>query len=164
MVKCIKLLTYVKAPGVDGLAAEHYIHGLGRSLPLNISSILTLCLRHGLVPDTFLHGVLIPLYKTGKAAHLASSYRPVTLSVALSKVLELHILHMCQQHQPNPAQFGFATDLGIDMAVALAHDVSEHFYRRGSPVSSIETSDNHHISYAYLSHVKLMPMTQNTGL
>ena len=31
-------------------------------------------------------------------------------------------------------------------------------------ISSIETSDNHHISYAYLSHVKPMPMTQNTGL
>ena len=134
VVKCIKLLTYGKAPGVDGLAAEHYIHGLGSSLPLHISSILTLCLRHGLVPDTFLHGVLIPLYKTGKAAQLASSYRPVTLSVTLSKVLELHILHMCQQHQPHPAQFGFATDRGTDMAIALAHDVSEHFNRRGSPV------------------------------
>ena len=134
VVKCIKLLTYGKAPGVDGLAAEHYIHGLGSSLPLYISSILTLCLRHGLIPDTFLHGVLITLYKTGKGAHLASSYRPVTLSVTLSNVLELHILHMCQQDQPHPAQFGFATDRGTDMAIALAHDVSEHFNRRGSPV------------------------------
>ena len=70
----------------------------------------------------------------GKAAHLASSYRPVTLSVTLCKVLELHILHMCQQHQPHPAQFGFASDRGTDMAIALAHDVSEHFSRRGSPV------------------------------
>ncbi len=35
----IKLLTYGKAPaGVDGLAAEHYIHGLGSSLPFHISS------------------------------------------------------------------------------------------------------------------------------
>ena len=51
VVNCIKLLTYGKAPGVDGLAAEHYIHGLGSSLPFHISSILTLCLRHGLVPD-----------------------------------------------------------------------------------------------------------------
>ncbi len=50
VVKCIKLLTYGKAPGVDGLAAEHYIHGLGSSLPLHISSILTLCLGHGIVP------------------------------------------------------------------------------------------------------------------
>ena len=124
VVKCIKLLTYGKAPGVDGLAAEHYIHGLASSLPLHISSILTLCLRHGLVPDTFLHGVLIPLYKTGKEAHLASSYRPVTLSVTLFIVLELHILHMCQQHQPHPAQFGFATDRGTDMAIALAHNGS----------------------------------------
>ena len=63
---------YDKAPGVDGLAAEHYIHGLGSSPALHISSILTLCLRHGPVPDTFLHGVLIPLYKTGKPAHLAN--------------------------------------------------------------------------------------------
>ena len=134
MVKCVKLLACGKAPGVDGLAAEHYIHGLESLLPLHISSVLTLCLRHGLVPDTFLHGVLIPLYKTGKASHLASSNRPVTLSVTLSKVLELHILHMCQQHQPHPAQFGFASDRGTDMAIALAHDVSEYFNRRGSPV------------------------------
>ena len=69
VVKCIKLLTYGKAPGVDGLAAEHYIHGHGSS-----------------------------------------------------------------QHQPHPAQFGFATDRGTDMAIALAHDVSERFNRRGSPV------------------------------
>ena len=132
VVKYVKLLTCGKAPGVDGLATEHYIHGLESPLPLHISSILTLCLRHGLVPDTFLHGIIIPIYKTGKAAHLASSYRPVTLSVTLSKVLELHILHMCQQHQPHPAQFGFASDRGTD--IALAHDVSEHFSRRGSPV------------------------------
>ena len=52
---------------------------------------------------------------------------PVTLSVTLSKVLQqLHILHMFQQHQPHPAQFGFATDRGSDMEIALAHDVSEH--------------------------------------
>ena len=96
VVKYVKLITYGKSPGVDGLAAEHYIHGPGSSLPLHISSILTLCLRHGLVPDTFLHGILIPIYNTEKAAHLASSYHHVTLP----KVLELHILHMGQQHQP----------------------------------------------------------------
>ena len=134
VVKCVKLLTCGKAPGMDGLATEHYIHGLGSFNSQHMSSILTLCLRHGLVPDMFLHSILIPLNKTGKAAHLASSYRPVTLSVTLSKVLELHILHMCQKHQPHPAQFGFASDRGTDMAIGLAHDVSEHFSRRGSPV------------------------------
>ena len=49
-------------------------------------------------------------------------------------VQELNILYICQQHQPHPAQFGFATDRGTDMAIALAHGVSEHFNRRGSPV------------------------------
>ena len=41
---------------------------------------------------------------------------------------------MCQQHQPYPAQFSFASDRGTDMAVALAHGVSEYFSRRGSMV------------------------------
>ena len=153
VVKCIKLLTYGKAPGVDGLAAEHYTHGFGSSLLLHTISILTLCLRHGLVPDTFLHAVLIPLYKTGKAAHLASSYRHVTLSVTLSRVLEQHILHMCQQHQPHPAQFGFATDRGTDMAIALAHDVSEHLNNsRGSPVFTCSLD-----AQGAFDHIRMIP-------
>ena len=54
--------------------------------------------------------------------------------VTLSKVLEMHILHQCQGHQPHPAQFGFAADRGTDMAIALAHDVGEYFRQRGSAV------------------------------
>ena len=41
---------------------------------------------------------------------------------------------MCQQHQPDPAQFVFASDRGTDKPIALAHDVSEYFSRRGFPV------------------------------
>ena len=132
---------------MDGLAAEHYIHGIGSSLPLHISSLLA---RHGLVPDTFLHGILIPLYKTGKASHLASIYRPVTLSATLSNVLELRILHMCQQKQPHPAKFGFASDRGTDMAIALAHDVSERFNRRGSPVFTCSYCAFDHIPHSVI--------------
>ena len=92
-----------------------------------------LCLQHGLVPETFLHGVLIPIYKTGKDSSKANSYRPVTLSVTLTKILEMYILDTCSvHHQPHPAQFGFTSHRGTDMAIAVAHDVSQYYNSRGS--------------------------------
>ena len=60
---------------------------------------------------------------------------------------------------PN-ASFSFR----VTSALLRAYTRSLSNYSALSVGSSIETSDNHHISYAYLSHVKPMPMTQNTGL
>ena len=89
--------------------------------------MLTLCLQHGLVPETFLHGVLIPIYNTDKDSSKANSYRHVTLSVTLTKILEIYILETCSvHHQPHPAQFGFTSHRGTDMAIAVAHDVSQY--------------------------------------
>ena len=123
-----------KAAGADGLTAEHYVYAIGSSVPLHISSMLTLCLQHGPVPETFLHGVLMPIYKTGKDSSKANSFRPVTLSVTLTKILEMYILETCSvHHQPHPAQFGFTSHRRTDMAIAVAHDVSQLYYNsRGS--------------------------------
>ena len=125
----IRQLNLGKAAGADGLTTEHYVYAIGSSVPLHISSMLTLCLQHGLVPETFLkisNGVLIPIYKTGKDSSKANSYRPVTMSVTLTKILEMYILETCSvHHQPHPAQFGFTSHRGTDMAIAVAHDVSQ---------------------------------------
>ena len=133
VVGYIRQLNLGKAAGADGLTAEHYLYAIGSSVPLHISSMLTLCLQHGLVPETFLHGILIPIYKTGKDSSKANSYRPVTLSVTLTKILEMYILETCSvHHQPHPVQFGFTSHRGMDMAIAIAHDVSQYYNSRGS--------------------------------
>ena len=75
--------------GADDISSEHYKYALDTSLPLHLSSILTLCLRYGTIPETFLHGILIPIYKKGKDPEAASSYRPVNLSVVMTKMLNL---------------------------------------------------------------------------
>ena len=74
VVGYIRQLNLEKAAGADGLTAEHYVYAIGSSVSLHISSMLTVCLQHGLVPETFLHGVLIPIYKTGKDSSKANSY------------------------------------------------------------------------------------------
>ena len=58
----------------------------------------------------------------------------MTLSVVMTKILELHILDVCQTHTPHPAQFGFVDGRGTDMAISLAHDVMAYFNDRGSAV------------------------------
>ena len=80
-----------KAVGADDISSEHDKYALDTNLPLHLSSILTLCLRYGTIPETFLHGILIPIYKKGKDPEAASSYRPVTVSVVMTKILELYL-------------------------------------------------------------------------
>ena len=120
--------------GADDISSEHYKYALDTSLPLHLSSILTLCLRFGTIPETFLHGILIPIYKKGKDPEAASSYKPVNLSVVMTKILELYILEVYQTHTPHPAQFGFVDGRGTDMAISLAHDVMAYFNDCGSAV------------------------------
>ena len=76
--------------GADDISSEHYTYALDTNLPLHLSSILTLCLLYGTIPETFLHGKLIPIYKKGKDPEAASSYRPVNLSVVMTEILELY--------------------------------------------------------------------------
>ena len=57
VMRYIRQLNLGKAAGADGLTTEHYVYAIGSSVPLHISFMLTLCLQHGLVPETFLHGV-----------------------------------------------------------------------------------------------------------
>ena len=127
--KYILQLKSGKAVGADDISSEHYKYALDTNLPLHLSSILTLCLRYGTIPETFLHGILIPIYKKGKDPGAGSSYRPVNLSVVMTKILEV-----CQTHTPHPAQFGFVFGRGTYMAISLAHDVMAYFNDSGSAV------------------------------
>lgn len=95
--------------------------------------MFTICLRFGLLPDSFYTGLLIPVLKK---KHLdpciARNYRPITVSVALSKLFECCILEECSNHDFDPSQFGFVTHRGTNMAISLAHDVNTFCLARGS--------------------------------
>ena len=77
--------------GADDISSEHYTYALDTSLPLHLRSILALCLRYGTIPETFLHDILILIYiyKNGKDPEAAYSYRPLTVSVVTTEILEL---------------------------------------------------------------------------
>jgi len=132
--KYIMKLKASAAPGIDGITPHHLKQALDSDLTLHLSSLLTLCCRHSVVPEAFTRGLLVPIPKPGKDPTTPEGYRPIMISVIISKLLEYFILDEVANHQYSPLMFGFIPDRGTDMAIAVAHDVCQYSLSQGSPV------------------------------
>ncbi len=91
MYQTIKKLPENKATGLDNISAENLKYTSIRLYPL-----LAICfslLMHGLLPDSMLTVLLVPVIKdiAGKVGSL-DNYRPIVLASILSKVLERILL------------------------------------------------------------------------
>ena len=60
--------------------------------------------------------------------------RPIVISTTFSKLLEIHILKQCGEHEFHDLQFGFISSRGTSMAAALTHDVIDYCNHNKSPV------------------------------
>ena len=124
VIRYIRRLKPGTSPGHDGISPEHLKNALKSELPMYMSILFTLCLRYGLVPDSFFTGLLVPvLKKSGLDPLAAKNYRPITVSIIFSKILEYFILDQCSHHIYSDFQFGFIQNRSTSMATSLAHDV-----------------------------------------
>ena len=130
----VNLLNSNTAAGCDGVTAEHIKFAMqSQQLPVHLSNMLSLCIRHSVIPSHFNKGILLPILKKSTLDPSApGSYRPITVSVVFSKLLELYILDRCDIEM-NPAQFGFVQGRNTNMATALAHDIGVYSLSKGSP-------------------------------
>ena len=132
--KYIKKLKGNTAAGYDGIMADHLKYALESKLPLLLSNMFTVCVNHGIIPDMFNNGLSVPLLKKPTLdPSVPGNYRPITISVVISKLLELYILDQCDL-KVSEAQFGFSSGRNTNMAVTLAHDIGTHFVSNGSNV------------------------------
>lgn len=135
LMKYIKKLRMGCASGIDGITAEHVKWASGTRVIKSLCVMLTLCIRFGIVPDSFIKGLLIPLIKKPNIdPSIPKHYRPIVISTTFSKLLEIHILEQCGEHEFDDLQFGFVSSRGTTMAAALTHDVIDYMKSRGSPV------------------------------
>ena len=131
-IKCLKSET---APGIDGIQPEHLKYSLNSNLPSLLSNLFTVCLRFGIIPDSFCKELLVPvLKKSSLDPTVPKNYRPVAVSATLSKILEYFMLDRWTSHEFSKAQFGFIKHRGTDMATALAHDIGKYCNASGSCV------------------------------
>ena len=136
-----KLLKYISrlrlgcAAGIDGVTAEHLKFAKSSRIIEAVCSVLTVCVQFGIVADSFVQGLLIPLLKKPNIdPTLPQNYRPIVISTTFSKLLEILILEACNEHEFHDLQFGFVESRGTSMAAALTHDVIDYCTSNGSPV------------------------------
>ena len=106
-----------KAPGIDGIQAEHLKYG-GRTAILYLCKLFNGIIKIGIIPREWKKGIVIPLYKgDGKIKNSPDSYRPVSLLSCFLKLFE-KILHsrisdtiISNVTFPNPQQQGFQRNL-----------------------------------------------------
>ena len=124
IIKIISSLNNTKAIGTDGIP----VLALKLAAPViaaPIAHMVTLSFKHAKVPSAFKSAIVVPVFKgKGKATGSLSSYRPVAILTALSKVLEKLVLQSLTPYLATklPAcQYGFRPGRNTTTAVATAH-------------------------------------------
>ena len=88
MSAAVSKLKCGKAAGPDGLMVEHLKAG-GEMVVICLLNVLNTIVELEVIPDVLKRGVVVPVYKgSGKDPLLVDSYRGVTLSSMVAKVLE----------------------------------------------------------------------------
>lgn len=104
-----------KSPGLDGIKPL-IIKRMSDNFFVLLTQIFNWCLCNGYFPQTFKAAKVIPILKKGKAANLASSYRPISMLTVIDKVFEKIILSRVkrfteQNNIIHKYQFGFREGL-----------------------------------------------------
>ncbi len=135
--KAIMALNNTPAIGVDGIPVS-VLKQLAPIISAPVAHLIKKSFESSRVPKGFKQASVVPLHKRNKPPHLASSYRPVAILAALSKVLEKVVLQQVSPHLAGllpPTQFGFRPKRSTSAAIAYAHGSWAAARARGSIVA-----------------------------
>ena len=156
----IKSLDSNKSCGLDGIHAEHLKYASNRLIPL-LSLCFTGLLIHGVLPDSLMSVVLVPVIKN-KCGNINSkdNYRPIALASIVSKLLERIILNRIETFlTTNPNQFGFKKGHGTDQCIYVLKEVIQLYKSLNTCISVcfLDASKafdrvNHHLLFQKLEN------------
>uniref|UniRef100_A0A3P9KQQ7 Reverse transcriptase domain-containing protein n=1 Tax=Oryzias latipes TaxID=8090 RepID=A0A3P9KQQ7_ORYLA len=152
-----------KACGLDDITVEHLKYSSFKLLPL-LAMCFTGFLTHGVLPDSVLSVVLIPVIKDKTASlNSLSNYRPIALSSNISKILEYVLLTRLEVHLlTSENQFGFKKSLGTDMCIyALQEIVGKYLHLNTSVFLCFIDATK---AFDRVNHLKLFQKLINRGV
>ena len=121
-------------------------------------------LVHSFVPDAFGWGVVIPIIKDKNGdPTVMDNYRPITLSVAISKIFESALLEKFSNSLCSDVlQFGFKKNVSCTSAIFALRQVTDYFTNRYSNVyiASLDASK----AFDRVNHFKLFTTLIQKGL
>ena len=117
ILKCLKSLKNNKCPANDNITNEYLKNSTEKMLPIYIS-LFNLILDTGIIPDSWLEGVIRPIYKRYGEPQQPENYRPITILSCFGKlfttILNLTLNNFLQFYnilEENQARFraGYST-------------------------------------------------------
>ena len=124
-----------KACGVDGLAAEHFIHA-SPIIHVYLSMLFNCFITHGYLPEDFMNTAIVPIIKnkTGDSSD-KGNYRPIALVTACSKIFEICLLKMLAIYlDTDDHQFGFKSQHATDMCIFTVKSVMKYYTKQNISV------------------------------
>ena len=95
-----------KSPGVDGISPK-ILKETVEQISAPLAHVFNMSLQEGIVPFEWKEANIIPLFKNGYR-YKSVSYRPVSLTSVLCKLLETIMMDFLIKHKLiNPSQHGF---------------------------------------------------------
>ncbi|XP_065584325.1 uncharacterized protein LOC136043326, partial [Artemia franciscana] len=119
---------------IDGISVNN-INPKCVVLLFHLQLLFQMCLTSSLVPDSFLCGNVTSILKRGKLPSQCSSYRPITTTCNLSKILEYILIpHLNENINFGSNQFGFQAGIGCQHAHRVLSSALKNSMAEGSPL------------------------------
>ena len=163
--KIIKTLKNNKSCDGTGISAEHLKYG-GRQVSAFIAEVLNSVFCYGKVPEMFKMGYITPIYKKqGKPLYDPNSYRRITITSLIGKVLEKYLLDTAfseLEALQNPLQKGFTKGTSATVAALLFTEAIAEARDTRSPLytACIDASK----AFDVVWHKSLLRKLYNSGL
>ena len=131
----VRKLKKGKSLGLDDIASEHFLYASKKVL-VYLSLIFNAMLVHGHIPNRIMDTMLISLVKDKKGTITdKDNYRPIAITCASSKILELIILDKFGNFfETNSHQFGFKQGHSTDLCIFTMKEVINYYGLLSSPV------------------------------
>ena len=152
-----------KAKGYDNIPAEVYKYAPAALMKL-LARLFSLMLRYRFLPKNLMKVMLVPIMKCKTGNPMSSSnYRPIAITTAASKLLELIIQYRISGFmQTSCSQFGFKSEHGCDMAIFSFKQCVNYYVNAGSPIFSCFLDASK--AFDRVNHRKLFEKLRSRGL
>ena len=131
--QALRQLKKKKSPGPDGITNE-MLTNLGTTAQSKLLEIFNLSWREGKLPQLWREAIMIPILKRGKNKSKAASYRPISLTSCVCKLMERIINKRMQWHFEQesviiPEQAGFQKFRSTEDQVTYLSQVIEDAFQ-----------------------------------
>ena len=123
------------APGKDRLSYNMFTHLSEKTLSIFVLFINKICFLQEIQKD-WKHSIIIPIHKTGNNPSDPLSYRPISLTSNLNKIMEKMVNNRLQWYLEkhklyNPNQSGFRKNRNtMEQCIRLENDIEKSFVNK----------------------------------